>query len=104
MGRVDGGRSAGSPYFLGRTSAGSVVPKVFELNGDRFFFYSNEGNPREAAHVHVRNADGEAKFWISPSVRLAGNSGMSARQLSEIEKVVEQHRDMIERAWNDHFS
>ena len=80
------------------------MPKVFDRNGYRFFFYSNEGNPREEPHVHVRNQDGEAKFWISPSVRLAGNSGLSARQLSEIEKMVELQRTTLEKAWNEHFS
>ena len=29
------------------------MPVVFRYKGFRFFFYSNEGNPREPVHVHV---------------------------------------------------
>jgi hypothetical protein len=47
------------------------MPAVFRYKGFRFFFYSNEGNPREPAHVHVRGEGGEAKFWLSPAVRVA---------------------------------
>lgn len=38
------------------------MPVVFRYKSFRFFFYSNEGNPREAMYIHVRGADGEAKF------------------------------------------
>ena len=30
------------------------MPVIFRYKGFRFFFYSNEGNPREALHVHAR--------------------------------------------------
>jgi hypothetical protein len=32
------------------------MPVVFRYKSFRFFFYSNEGNPREAMRVHVRDA------------------------------------------------
>jgi len=32
----------------------------------RFYFFSNEGDPREAIHIHVRGACGEAKYWVEP--------------------------------------
>ena len=38
------------------------MPTVFSEGGYRFFFYSNEGNPREPVHVHVERGDGEAKI------------------------------------------
>ena len=37
------------------------MPTVFSVFGLRFFFYSNEHRP---IHIHVRNADGEAKFDV----------------------------------------
>ena len=37
------------------------MPTLFYAFGMRFFFYSNEHN---LIHVHVRNADGEAKFSV----------------------------------------
>jgi hypothetical protein len=47
------------------------MPVVLRRDGFRFFFYSNEGNPLEPPHVHVRRADAEAKFWLKPDVALA---------------------------------
>lgn len=29
------------------------MPVIFRHKSFRFFFYSNEGNPREAMHVHI---------------------------------------------------
>ena len=80
------------------------MPVVFRYKSFRFFFYSNEGNPREAMHVHVRGVDGEAKFWLEPAVYLADSDGFDARTLRELREVVVANMALIERTWNDHFS
>ena len=79
------------------------MPVIFRYKGYRFFFYSNEGSPREPVHVHVRSNDGEAKFWLQPVVHLADSSGFDARILRELTGVVEQNAAMIERTWNEYF-
>ena len=38
------------------------MPVVFRYKGYRFFFYSNEGNPREPLHIHVRKGEAVAKL------------------------------------------
>ncbi len=80
------------------------MPVVLRESGFRFFFYSDEGNPREAAHTHVRQGADEAKFWLQPDVSLAYNEGFDARTLNRLQKLVEFHRDELERAWHDHFA
>jgi hypothetical protein len=80
------------------------MPVVFRYKSFRLFFYSNEGNPREAMHVHVRNPDGEAKFWLTPTVYLADSDGFDARTLRELRNVVVAHQELIERSWNEHFT
>lgn len=55
------------------------MPTIFVYVGFRFFFYSNEGQPREPAHVHVRKAGAEAKFWVRPKVEVAA-SRVSTRE------------------------
>ena len=80
------------------------MPVIFRYNGFRFFFYSNEGNPKEPIHVHVRNAEGEAKFWLYPIVHLNDSDGFDARTLRELAEVVEQNTALIERVWNEYFS
>lgn len=80
------------------------MPVIFRYKGFRFFFYSNEGNPREPIHVHVRGSGGEAKFWLHPMVHLGSSAGFDAGMLRELAEVVEQNATLIERAWNEHFS
>ena len=80
------------------------MPVVFRYKAFTFFFYSNEGNPREAMHVHVRNADGEAQFWMTPTVYLADSDGFDARTLRELQGVVTDNKQLIERSWNEHFA
>jgi hypothetical protein len=78
------------------------MPVVFRSDGFRFFFYSNEGDPREPLHIHVTKDADKAKFWLRP-VALAQNAGFDARTLRELEKIVEENADLIERVWNVHF-
>ena len=80
------------------------MPVVFRYKAFRFFFYSNEGNPREVMHVHVRSGDGEAKFWLTPEVYLADSDGFDAQILRELRSVVENNKALIERVWNEHFA
>ena len=52
------------------------MPTIFHYDGFRFFFYSNEGDPREPMHVHVMKDGHEAKFWLRPEVGLARSPGV----------------------------
>jgi hypothetical protein len=54
--------------------------------------------------VHVRRGDAEAKFWITPDVRLAEAFSLSAADLRELQGVIEKNRLLIERSWHEHFS
>jgi hypothetical protein len=55
-------------------------------------------------HVHVRSSDGEAKFWLTPTVYLADSDGFDARTLRDLRDAVVANQLLIERAWNDHFA
>lgn len=79
------------------------MPVILRYQGFKLFFYSNEGNPLEPAHIHVRSADGEAKFWLVPDVQLARNDGFDARTLKNLATVVATNKELLERAWNDYF-
>ena len=79
------------------------MPKVFEWNGYRFHFYSNEGDPREPIHVHVNRGKADAKFWLYPAVERVYSFGLNARELGQVAEQVERRRDEIERAWHEHF-
>jgi hypothetical protein len=80
------------------------MPVVFRYKGFRFFFYSNEGDPREPLHIHVEKDGSEAKFWVCPQVRIASNDGFNAHTLRELLEEIELKKDLIERIWNEFFS
>lgn len=79
------------------------MPKVFVVNGFKFFFFSNEGIPHEPCHIHVRKGNGLAKFWIYPMVRLEDSIGFTAKELRFIEEEVTKHKAEIEIAWKEFF-
>ena len=80
------------------------MPAVFRFKGYRFFFYPNEGDPREPLHIHVRRGSAVAKFWIDPEPSVAESYGLSAHELRELLDVAVEHREEIERYWNEHFN
>ena len=80
------------------------MPKVFEWNGYRFFFFSNEGVPREPCHIHVRKGECLAKFWLEPEIRLASSWSMTSSELSALERIVEERAGLIRRKWNEFFN
>ena len=53
-------------------------------------------------HIHVFSPDGEAKFWIEPSLKLAVNKGLRETELKELENQIreheQQHSQRLERA------
>lgn len=76
------------------------MPTVLRVGPYRFFFCSNKGE--EPAHIHVMAASNEAKYCLEP-IALAVNYGFNARELTEVEELVNQHCDEFLEAWNDYF-
>lgn len=79
------------------------MPVVFRLDGFRFFFYSNEGNPLEPVHIHVRKAGAEAKFWVGSEIILDNSEGFDAKTLRKLLLIVKDNRSIIEDRWNEYF-
>lgn len=77
-----------------------MSPTVFREKGYRFYFFSRE---EVRPHVHIVCADGEAKFWLVPSIELAVNHCLAQSQLGEIEQLIGEHYDEITGAWKKHF-
>ena len=54
-------------------------------------------------HVHTLGEDGEAKFWMEPSVELAKNYGLSEHTVREALQVIMERENEIRAAWHAHF-
>jgi hypothetical protein len=77
-----------------------VTPTIFREAEFRFYFFSRE---ESRMHVHVHCADGEAKFWLEPSIELAQNAGLSTRQLRNAQVLIEARADEIRCVWQKYF-
>ncbi len=54
-------------------------------------------------HVHVYSGQGEAKLWLQPNVSLAQRYSLSDKEVGELQRIVEDRRDEIEKSWRKHF-
>ena len=79
------------------------MPEVFRERGFRFFFYSNEGSPREPVHIHAEKDGIEATSWVNREIRVASNDAYNARTLRELLEIVEANKNLIERTWHEFF-
>ncbi len=80
------------------------MPVVFREAGYKFFFYSDEGDPREPVHIHILGKGCDAKIWIQPEILVQDSYGLNPRELLKIVRMVERRAKLIESAWHDHFS
>jgi hypothetical protein len=76
------------------------MPQIFEKDGFRFAFHSNEHRP---IHVHVRKGDGEAIFNVEDGVELRESHGMKLRDLARAQELAEENRMTIVKKWNEHL-
>ena len=76
------------------------MPTVFNENGFRFFFYSNEHLPK---HIHIEKAGKTAKFNIE-NVELVKSSGFNANELKQIRSLVELNQELLIDKWDGFFS
>ena len=53
--------------------------------------------------MHISAPDGEAKFWLEPTVALADYAGFNSKHLNELQKTVEGHADEFKRRWQEYF-
>ena len=76
------------------------MPTIFEKDGFRFFFYSNDHRP---VHVHVRKGGGEAVFEVETGVELRESHGMKVADLAKAQQLAESERTLILRHWHEHL-
>lgn len=76
------------------------MPTVLRVGPYRLFFFSNEGS--EPPHIHVESGSAHAKYWIRPVV-YERSTGFRSHELAEIRRIIEEHEEVIEEKWNEHF-
>ena len=77
------------------------MPKIFEKNGFRFFFYSAEGD--EPCHVHVKKGEGDGKIWLEPELKEEYLVDFKSQEKTQIRKIVRERRDYFIQRWYEYF-
>ena len=77
------------------------MPTVLRIGRYRFHFFSNQRN--EPAHIHIKDGERGAKFWLEP-VELAANHGFRSYELTEIRRLVIENRVLFIERWYEYFS
>lgn len=54
-------------------------------------------------HIHVVNAEKEAKFWLEPKVELDGNHGFSPKEIKTISKIITENADEFKTKYIKHI-
>jgi Domain of unknown function (DUF4160) len=76
------------------------MPTVLLIGPYRFFFYAGDHN--EPPHIHVERDDNTAKFWLAP-IRLQNSGGFGRKEISQIQKLVNENQGYLLRSWDEYF-
>jgi len=77
------------------------MPKIFEKNGYKFFFYSGEGD--ETCHVHVKKGKGDGKIWLEPNIKIEYLADFKALEKKRIRELAEENRTFFINKWYEYF-
>ncbi|MDD4193351.1 MAG: DUF4160 domain-containing protein [Mangrovibacterium sp.] len=78
------------------------MPKVLEVKGYKFFFYSSEGD--EPCHIHVKRGDGDGKIWLEPDLKEEYLEDFKAQEKKDIMKIVEENKNYLIWKWYEYFN
>ena len=53
--------------------------------------------------MHIKNADGTAKFSVSP-VKMLENNGIKKKDILLAESIIEENASLIVAHWNEYFT
>ena len=91
------GRMENSLYLCRKKK---IMPTLFIIFGFRFMFYSNDHEP---IHIHVIKDGNEAKYNVEP-MELVFNHGFKKNDLSLIESLVWENKEVIIERWHNYFN
>lgn len=75
------------------------MPTLLQIDGFKFFFYSNEHEPK---HIHV--VKGEAFAKVNLQDLCVEFSSFKSKDLAFVLDVIKSHRAEFERKWDEYFS
>ena len=74
------------------------MPKVLEIRGYIFHFFSFDCSER--THIHVRKGEGTGKIWLKPEIEVFYLKDFKHQETRQILKLVEENRAQLIEKWD----
>lgn len=75
------------------------MPTILKYKKYRFFFYSNDHEPK---HIHIEKDEKTAKFKIE-TIELIKSNGFNSLELKRIRILIENNHELFNQKWNEFF-
>ena len=75
------------------------MPTVLRVDGFRFFFFSDEHEPK---HIHVEKADSYLRVELT-TMKVTDSYNISQKDINKILKLIKQNKDNLIGAWDEYF-
>jgi hypothetical protein len=77
------------------------MPTILNIDGFRFFFYSDEGS--EPCHIHIKKAGARGKVWLLPAIEENYYYGFTEQEKRKIRNIVREHYEYLIQKWDEYF-
>lgn len=75
------------------------MPTIMKIDGYRFFFFSDEHNPR---HIHIEKADGYARIELD-TFKVTDSYNLNSKEIKKLLSLVTQNEKLLKGAWDEYF-
>lgn len=75
------------------------MPTVLRVDGYRFFFFSNEHNPK---HIHIEKGDAYIRIELK-SLKITDSFNLSNKEQNKIISIVKLNQIKLINSWNEYF-
>ena len=76
------------------------MPTVLRIDGFRFFFFSNEHEPK---YIHIEKADMYARIELG-TLQVTDSYNVNSKDLKKMIEIIKNNEDKLKGAWNEYFA
>ena len=76
------------------------MPTILKIDGFRFFFFSNEHNPK---HIHIEKADAYVRIELN-TLKVTDSYNLNSKDIKKLVELVKQNNNILKGAWDEYFN
>ncbi|MCD4757297.1 MAG: DUF4160 domain-containing protein [Arcobacteraceae bacterium] len=75
------------------------MPTILKIDGFRFFFFSNEHDPK---HIHIEKADAYVRIELD-TLKITDSYNLNSKDIKKLVELVKQNNEILQGAWDEYF-